>query len=71
MKLEDIKLFIHVADHMSFTDAANELELTQPSVSRKIKQLEDGLEVRLFERTSRKICLTEQGAMFGLSVEKI
>lgn len=64
MKLEDIELFIHVADHMSFTDAANELELTQPSVSRKIKQLEDELKVRLFERTSRKICLTEQGMQF-------
>ncbi|MGF1757263.1 LysR family transcriptional regulator [Photobacterium sagamiensis] len=64
MKLEDIELFVHVADHMSFTDAANDLDLPQPSVSRKIKQLEDGLKVRLFERTSRKICLTEQGVQF-------
>ena len=64
MKIEDLKLFVLVAKHLSFTDAANELDLPQSSVSRKIKQIEDTLQVRLFERTSRKIFLTEQGARF-------
>ena len=64
MKIEDLELFIHVIEHMSFTEAAYELNLPQSSVSRKIKQMEDNLQVRLIERTSRKINLTEQGEQF-------
>jgi len=64
MKIEDLELFVHVTEHMSFTEAANELDLPQSSVSRKIKQMEDSLQARLFERTSRQIYLTEQGEQF-------
>ena len=64
MKIEDLALFVHVAGHLSFSDAANELDLPQSSVSRKIRQMEDNLQVRLFERTSREIYLTEQGKQF-------
>ncbi|MGF1686569.1 LysR family transcriptional regulator [Photobacterium japonica] len=64
MKIDDLALFVEVADQLSFTEAANTLDLPQSTVSRKIKQLEDQLQARLFERTSRQIFLTQQGRQF-------
>ena len=64
MKIDDLALFVEVADQLSFTDAANNLDLPQSTVSRKIKQIEDALQSRLFERTSRQIFLTQQGHQF-------
>ncbi|ELP1877933.1 LysR family transcriptional regulator [Vibrio vulnificus] len=64
MKIDDLALFVEVADQLSFTEAANNLDLPQSTVSRKIKQIEDSLESRLFERTSRQIFLTQQGHQF-------
>ncbi|MDD1783486.1 LysR family transcriptional regulator [Enterovibrio sp. ZSDZ35] len=71
MKIEDLFLFVQVADQLSFTGAANVLDLPQSTVSRKIKQMEDVLEVRLFERTCREIFLTEPGKQFYLHSKKI
>ncbi|MGF1724388.1 LysR family transcriptional regulator [Photobacterium nomapromontoriensis] len=64
MKIDDLALFVKVADQLSFTEAANNLDLPQSTVSRKIKQIEDALQSRLFERTSRQIFLTQQGHQF-------
>lgn len=64
MKIDDLALFVEVADQLSFTEAANNLDLPQSTVSRKIKQIEDALQSRLFERTSRQIFLTQQGHQF-------
>ncbi|KLV03847.1 LysR family transcriptional regulator [Photobacterium aquae] len=64
MKIDDLALFVEVADQLSFTDAANTLDLPQSTVSRKIKQIEETLQARLFERTSRQIFLTQQGHQF-------
>lgn len=64
MKIDDLALFVEVADQLSFTEAANNLDLPQSTVSRKIKQIEDTLQSRLFERTSRQIFLTQQGHQF-------
>ncbi len=64
MKIEDLALFVRVAEELSFTEAANVLDLPQSTVSRKIKQIEGDLQARLFERTSRQIFLTPQGTQF-------
>jgi LysR family glycine cleavage system transcriptional activator len=59
--LDLLKGFEVVARHLSFTKAAAELCVTQSAVSRQIRQLEDHLGVRLFERRTRAVVLTEAG----------
>ncbi len=56
-----LKVFESVARHLSYTQAARELHLTQPAVSMQIKQLEDHVGLPLFEQIGRKIFLTEAG----------
>ncbi len=60
-KLESISLFCQVVRLGSFTAVANERNVTQGSVSKKIAWLESQLRLTLLHRTSRKVTLTEQG----------
>jgi len=64
INFELYKVFFHVAKHLSFTKAAEELYVTQSSVSQSIKQLEKKLNITLFHRNNRKITLTTEGSMF-------
>ncbi|MEO1744665.1 MAG: LysR family transcriptional regulator, partial [Cyanobacteria bacterium J06629_9] len=50
MEIYQLKVFLEVARYLSFTEAAEALNLTQPAVSAKIKSLETSLGVALFER---------------------
>lgn len=59
--LRQLKVFSSVAQHLSFTRAAEELCLTQPAVSMQVKQLESQLDVLLFEHLGKKIYLTDMG----------
>ncbi|HEY9079300.1 LysR family transcriptional regulator [Magnetovibrio sp.] len=59
--LRQLEAFITVSRHLSFTRAAEELNLTQPAVSMQIKQLESQLGQALFEHMGKKIYLTEAG----------
>ena len=60
-----ITYFLKVADCMSFSGAAEELFVSQPSVSRQVQLLEAELGHRLFDRSSkRKLRLTPAGAVF-------
>lgn len=61
MEIYQLKVFLEVARHLSFTEAADALNLTQPAISAKIKLLEMELGVALFHRLGRKIQLTEVG----------
>lgn len=61
MEIYQIKVFLEVARHLSFTDAAEALNLTQPAVSAKIKSLESELGTPVFYRLGRKVELTEVG----------
>ncbi|MCK7488823.1 MAG: LysR family transcriptional regulator [Anaerotruncus sp.] len=49
---------------MSITKTAKKMHLSQPSVSIQIKDLEDSLNVRLFDRINRRITLTDAGKTF-------
>jgi DNA-binding transcriptional LysR family regulator len=59
--LHQLRLFEAVARRLSFTRAAEELFLTQPTVSMQIKQLADDVGQPLFEQIGKKISLTEAG----------
>ncbi|NNF80608.1 MAG: LysR family transcriptional regulator [Rhizobiales bacterium] len=56
--------FEAAARHLSFTHAANELNVTQPAVSQAVKRIEEALGVQLFQREHRALSLTEAGERF-------
>lgn len=62
--LNDMAIFTKVVDTGSFTGAAKALGLPKSTVSRKITLLEESLGVRLLERTTRAVKLTEVGASY-------
>lgn len=61
MDTEKIETFLCAADNLSFSEAAKQLHLSQPSVSHQIKTLEQELGVELFKRSSSGLELTEGG----------
>ena len=61
MDFESLKLFLAVAEHASFTRAAIELGMTQPTISKRIQQLETQLGSLLLYRHGRGVRLTEAG----------
>jgi NitT/TauT family transport system substrate-binding protein len=61
VEIYQLKVFLEVANCLSFTEAADTLNLTQPAVSAKIKSLEAELEAPLFHRLGRRIELTQVG----------
>jgi DNA-binding transcriptional LysR family regulator len=64
MDLNDIVVFTKVVETKSFTGAAEALGLPKSTVSRKLAQLEERLGVRLVQRTTRKLALTEIGEAY-------
>lgn len=71
MEFRILKYFHRVAQLGSFTKAAQELYIAQPALSKQISQLEQELGVRLFDRLSRGIRLTEAGKILLLYSEKV
>ena len=64
MDLNDARAFVSVAKLGSFTAAAKVLDAPKATVSRRIARLEESLGVRLLQRTTRRISLTEAGASY-------
>jgi DNA-binding transcriptional LysR family regulator len=62
--LSEIGVFVKVVQVGSFSQAARDLGLPKSTVSRKVAQLEERLGARLLQRTTRKVALTEVGAMY-------
>jgi DNA-binding transcriptional LysR family regulator len=56
-----LKVFYTVANRLSFTKAATELFITQPAISKHIKELEEHYKIKLFDRNGSKILLTNAG----------
>jgi DNA-binding transcriptional LysR family regulator len=63
-RLQELTVFVRTAESGSFSKAARELGLSQPSVSRIIGELESRLGVKLLLRTTRSITVTDAGALF-------
>ncbi len=61
VSLPQLKAFAAVARQKSFTRAAAELGLTQSAISRSVRELEEEIDQRLFDRTTRQVELTDAG----------
>lgn len=59
--LQRLECFVQVAECLNFSEAAQRLHITQPSLSRQIGSLEQELGIQLFERNTRKVALTPAG----------
>jgi DNA-binding transcriptional LysR family regulator len=70
-KLKAMQVFMHIADQGSLTAAAHALDSSLPAVVRTLAALEDNLHVRLFNRTTRRIALTEEGKHYLESCRQI
>ena len=63
MDVRSLEVFLSVAKHLNFTRAGEEVNLSQPSVSVRISQLESELGVKLFEQLGKRVGLTEAGSL--------
>lgn len=71
MDIRQLTCFVEVAKHKSFTKASQTMHVTQPSLSKMVKNLEEDLDVILFDRSSRKVRLTDAGEVVFLQAQKI
>ena len=62
-KLDLYRVFCQVAKSRSFSKASKELYMTQPAVSQAVMQLERELDIRLFNRTTKGVSLTNEGSL--------
>ena len=59
--LNNYKVFYNVAKYRSLSKAAEKLFISQPAISKSLSKLEEGLDTKLFERTSKGVALTSEG----------
>jgi len=71
MQINQISAFLAVAELGSFSLAAEQLHITQPAVSKRIRQLEISINTALFDRISKRIILTPNGKAFKPHAERI
>lgn len=71
MELRVLRYFLAVAREESITAAADSLHVTQPTLSKQLKELEDELGKQLFIRGNRKITLTEEGLFLRKRAQEI
>ena len=71
IQLTGLTAFVAVAEHRSFTKAAAQVGIALPTMSQTIRSLEEQLGVRLFNRTTRSVALTEAGERLLAEVQPI
>ena len=71
MQISQINAFLAVAEFESFSLAAEKLHITQPAVSKRIRQLENNMKVELFDRIGKRSILTPNGKAFKPHAERI
>jgi len=71
VNLDQLRIFEAVAQNRSFTRAAEIVHLTQPGVSKHVKQMEEYFGVPLFDRSGKRVALTEAGAVLFEATQEI
>lgn len=71
MEIRQLEYFVTVCELRNFTGAADKLHVSQPAVTKAIRNLEDELGLQLFDRNQRRVLLTEEGAALLSSVQDI
>lgn len=71
MNTFQLSCFLAVAEYLNFAKAAQQLHVTHPAVSQQIQSLEKELNVKLFQRTTRSVKLTEEGKAFLQDAQQI
>lgn len=71
MELRVLKYFLMIAREENITRAAQLLHVTQPTLSRQIKELEEELGTKLFERSNHRIVLTQDGLLLRRRAQEI
>ena len=71
IQIAQINAFLAVAELESFSLAAEKLHITQPAVSKRIRQLEQGLNASLFDRIGKRSIMTPNGKAFKPHAERI
>jgi DNA-binding transcriptional LysR family regulator len=69
--LDQLRIFHAVAQSRSFTRAAEAVHLTQPGISKHIRQMEEELRVSLFDRLGKKVALTQAGEILFQASQEI
>ena len=69
--VKDMRAFFTIVEEGNISHAAQRLNIAQPALSRQMKRLEEKLNVKLFERGSRRIRLTDAGRLLNNRVENI
>ena len=71
MEFRVLQYFLAIAREGTISDAAESLHITQPTLSRQIKELEDELGKQLFIRSNKKITLTKEGMLLRQRAKEI
>ncbi|MEO8279847.1 MAG: LysR substrate-binding domain-containing protein [Ideonella sp.] len=66
-----LRAFLALVSHRNFTRAAAQTNLSQPAYSALIRQLEEAMQVRLFDRSTRHVDLTPEGVEFEVSARRV
>ncbi|WP_436854388.1 cidABC operon transcriptional activator CidR [Staphylococcus caeli] len=71
MDIKHMKYFVAVVDQNGMTNASKHLYIAQPTISKAIKDLEDTLNMPLFDRSKRQLVLTDAGSVFYRKCKEI
>ena len=70
MTIFQIECFLAVAEFLNFAKAAEQMNISQPAITRQIQSLEDELGGKLFQRSTRVVRLTENGHIFMVEAQR-
>lgn len=71
MELRHLKYFLKLAEELSFVRAAEKLFISQPPLSRQIKELETEIGAQLFERNNKRVVLTDAGKFYEKEIREV